>query len=62
MGYLLLKFPANYSGFAAFGMAALGMLLGSLALPARPRSVEDLAMTSFWITLWAACRIVAFNL
>jgi SSS family solute:Na+ symporter len=40
LGYLLLNLPANYSGFAAFGMAALGMLAGSLVLPSEPGPEE----------------------
>ncbi len=31
LGYLVLGLPANYSGFASFGMAGAGMLMGSLA-------------------------------
>jgi SSS family solute:Na+ symporter len=40
LGYLLLGLPANHSGFAAFGMAALGMVVGSLLVPAKCATPE----------------------
>jgi SSS family solute:Na+ symporter len=35
VGYLILGLPANYCGFGAFGIAGLGMLIGSLLSPHR---------------------------
>jgi SSS family solute:Na+ symporter len=33
VGYLILGLPAGYCGFGAFGIAAIGMLVGSLVAP-----------------------------
>jgi len=39
-GNLILKVPANYSGFAAFGLATGGMIVGSLVMPRKPHQAK----------------------
>ena len=43
IAFFLLHWPANYAGFGAFALAALGMVLGSLLSPARTNAMPERA-------------------
>jgi len=43
IGFFFFKTPASYAGAGAFALAAIGMVVGSLASGRKPSPVEDAA-------------------